>query len=159
MASAKPLPLPEGQRSVTPHLLVRGAARAIEFYKEALGAEELMRLPAPNGALMHAELRFGDSKIFLVDEFPEPREDGVGSPQQLGATTVTVHLFVDDVDAAIQRAAAAGAKVTLPPTDMFWGDRYGRIVDPFGHSWSLATHLKDLTPEEILKNAAGAFEG
>jgi uncharacterized glyoxalase superfamily protein PhnB len=159
MAPAKPLPLPEGQRSVTPHLLVRGAARAIEFYKEALGAEELVRLPAPNGALMHAELRFGDSKIFLVDEFPEPQEDGVASPQQLGATTVTVHLFVDDVDAAIQRAAAAGAKVTLPPTDMFWGDRYGRIVDPFGHSWSLATHLKDLTPEEILKNAAGAFEG
>jgi uncharacterized glyoxalase superfamily protein PhnB len=157
MTTAKPLPLPEGQRSVTPHLLVRGAARAIEFYREALGAEEVMRLPAPGGVLMHAELRFGDSKIFLVDEFPEPREEGIGSPQQLGGTSVTVHLFVDDVDAAIQRAAAAGAKVTLPPTDMFWGDRYARILDPFGHSWSLATHLRDLTPEEILKNAAGAF--
>ena len=156
MAAAKSLR--EGQCSVTPHLVVRDAARAIDFYEEALGAEEIMRLPAPGGALMHAELRIGDSKIFLVDEFPEPREEGVGSPRQLGATTVTIHLFVDDVDAAIQRASAAGAKVTLPPTDMFWGDRYARILDPFGHSWSIATHVKDLTPEEIQRNMAGAFE-
>ena len=157
MATAKPLP--EGQRSVTPHLVVRGAARAIDFYKRALGAEEIARLPAPGGMLAHAEIRIGDSKVFLVDEFPEPREEGVGSPQQVGATTVTIHLFVDDVDAAIERASAAGAKVTLPPTDMFWGDRYGRIVDPFGHSWSIATHVKDLTPEEIQKNMAEAFQG
>ena len=156
MAPAKSLP--EGQRSVTPHLVVRGAARAIDFYKEALGAEEIMRLPAPGGVLMHAEIQIGDSKIFLVDEFPEPREEGVGSPQQIGATSVTIHLFVDDVDAAIQRASAAGAKVTLPPTDMFWGDRYGRIIDPFGHSWSIATHGKDLTPEEIQQNMAEAFK-
>ena len=156
MATAKPLP--EGQRSVTPHLVVRGAARAIDFYKEALGAEETFRMPAPGGMLMHAEIRIGDSKIFLVDEFPEPHEEGVGSPQQVGATTVTIHLFVDDVDAAIERASAAGAKVTLPPTDMFWGDRYGRIVDPFGHSWSIATHVKDLTAEEIQKNMAEAFK-
>ena len=155
MATAKPLPA--GQRTVTPHLVVRGAARAIDFYKDALGAQELMRMPAPDGKIMHAELRLGDSNVFLVDEFDEPREEGITSPVKLGATTVTVHLYVDDVDAAIQRAAAAGAKVTLPPTDMFWGDRYGRILDPFGHSWSLATHVQDLTPEEIQKNMAAAF--
>jgi uncharacterized glyoxalase superfamily protein PhnB len=152
MATAKPLP--EGQRSVTPHLVVRDAARAIDFYEEALGAVEQMRVPGPEGKLLHAALRIGDSMVFLVDEFPEPREEGVGSPQQVGATTVTIHLFVDDVDAAVQRAAAAGAKVTLPPTDMFWGDRYGRLLDPFGHSWSLATHVQDLTPEEIQRNLA-----
>ena len=156
MATAKSLP--EDRRSVTPHLVVRGAARAIDFYKEALGAEEIMRLPAPGGVLMHAEIRIGDSRIFLVDEFPEPREEGIGSPRQIGATTVTIHLFVDDVDAAMQRASAAGAKITLPPTDMFWGDRYGRLLDPFGHSWSIATHLKDLTPDEIQKNMAEAFK-
>ena len=153
-----PKPLPEGQRSVTPHLVVRGAARAIDFYKEALDAEELVRFAAPGGLLMHAELRIGDSRVFLVDAFPEPQEEGVGSPQDFGATTVTIHLFVDDVDAAIQRAAAAGAKVTLPPTDMFWGDRYGRLLDPFGHSWSIATHVRDLTPEEIRRGMAEAFE-
>jgi uncharacterized glyoxalase superfamily protein PhnB len=157
MATAKPLP--EGQRSVTPHLVVRGAARAIDFYREALGAEELVRIPAPGGLLMHAELRLGDSKVFLVDDFPESPMEGIGSPRQIGATTVTIHLFVDDVDAVVQRASAAGAKVTQPPTDMFWGDRYARIVDPFGHSWSIATHLEDLTPEQIQKNMAGAFEG
>ena len=156
MATAKSIP--EGQRSVTPHLVVRGAARAIDFYKEALGAAEIMRLPAPGGMLAHAEIRLGDSKVFLVDEFPEPRGEGVGSPHQLGSTTVTIHLFVDDVDAAIQRASAAGAKITMPPTDMFWGDRYGRILDPFGHSWSIATHVKDLTLEEIAKNMAEAFK-
>jgi uncharacterized glyoxalase superfamily protein PhnB len=154
-----PKPLPAGLRAVTPHLVVRGAARAIEFYEEALGAEEVVRFAAPDGLLMHAELRIGDAAIFLVDEFPEPREEGVGSPQQVGATTVTIHLFVDDVDAAMQRAAAAGAKVTLPPTDMFWGDRYGRLLDPFGHSWSIATHVRDLTAEEIQQGMAAAFAG
>jgi uncharacterized glyoxalase superfamily protein PhnB len=157
MATAKPLP--EGQRSVTPHLVVRDAARAIDFYKEALGAEELVRIPAAGGLLMHAELRLGDSKVFLVDDFPDSPLEGIGSPRQLGATTVTIHLFVDDVDAVVERASAAGAKVTQPPTDMFWGDRYARLVDPFGHSWSIATHLEDLTPEQIRKNMAGALEG
>jgi PhnB protein len=151
-------PVPDGQRSVTPHLVVRGAARAIDFYKEALGAEEVMRMPAPDGKLMHAQLRIGDSNVFLVDDFDEPREEGMGSPERLGATTVTIHLFVPDVDAAVERAAAAGAKVVLPPSDMFWGDRYGRIRDPFGHSWSIATPVKTLTPEEIRKNMAAAFE-
>jgi PhnB protein len=152
MATAKPLP--EGQRCVTPHLVVRGAARAIDFYKEAFGAVEEFRLPGKDGLLMHAELRIGDSKVFLVDDFPEPHEEAIASPAQLGSTTVTVHLFVPDVDATVARAAAAGAKVTLPPTDMFWGDRYSRIRDPFGHSWSIATHVADLTPEEIQKNMA-----
>jgi PhnB protein len=156
MATARPLP--EGQRSVTPHLVVRGAARAIEYYREAFGAEEIMRVPTPDGLLIHAALRLGDSQIFLVDDMPEPREEGVGSPPQLGGTPVTIHLFVEDADATIARAAAAGAKVTMPPTDMFWGDRYGRILDPFGHSWSIATHLEDLTPEQIAKNAQQAFE-
>lgn len=114
-------------------------------------------MPGPGGMLMHAEIRIGDSKVFLVDEFPEQREQGIGSPQQLGATTVTIHPFVDDVDAAMERASAAGAKITLPPTDMFRGDRYGRILDPFGHSWSIATHVKDLTAEEIQKSMAEAF--
>ena len=139
--------------------MVRGAARAIDFYKEAFGAVEEFRLPGAGGLLMHCELKLGDSKVFLVDEFPEPGEEAIASPQQLGSTTVTVHLFVEDVDATIARAAAAGAKVTLPPTDMFWGDRYGRIRDPFGHSWSIATHVADYTPEEIAKNAAEAMKG
>jgi uncharacterized glyoxalase superfamily protein PhnB len=154
MATAK---LPEDQRTVTPHLVVRGAARAIDFYKEALGAVEVMRMPTPDGKIMHAEIQIDESKIFLVDEFDESPEEGMGSPIAIGGTTVTIHLFVDDVDAAVARAAAAGAKVTLPPTDMFWGDRYGRIRDPFGHSWSIATHGKDLTPEEIQRNMAAAF--
>jgi uncharacterized glyoxalase superfamily protein PhnB len=155
MATAKTLP--QGQHSVTPHLVVRGAARAIDFYKEALGAEEDMRMPTPDGKNMHPEIQLGDSKVYLVDDFDDSPEEGIGSPDKIGATTFTVHLFVDDVDAAVARAAAAGAKVTLPPTDMFWGDRYGRIRDPFGHSWSIATHGKDLTPEEIRKNMAAAF--
>lgn len=155
MATAKPLP--EAQRSVTPHLVVQGAARAIDFYREAFGAQEVMRVPTPNGQLMHAAIRLGDSQVFLVDDMPEPREEGVGSPQTLGGTPVTIHLFVDDVDATMARAAAAGAKITLPPTDMFWGDRYGRLLDPFGHSWSIATHVEDLTPEQIAKNAQAAF--
>jgi uncharacterized glyoxalase superfamily protein PhnB len=145
-------PLPAGQRTVTPHLMISGAARAIDFYREAFGAVEEMRLPGPEGRLMHAAVAIGDSKVYLVDEFPEAGEHGVGSPQHFGGTPVTIHLFVDDCDATVARAAAAGAKVVQPPTDMFWGDRYARIVDPFGHSWSIATHLADLTPDEIQKN-------
>jgi uncharacterized glyoxalase superfamily protein PhnB len=145
-------PLPAGQRSVTPHLMIRGAARAIDFYREAFGAVEEMRLPGQDGRLMHAAIAIGDSKVYLVDEFPEANEHGVGAPQHFGGTPVTIHLFVDDCDATVARAAAAGAKVVQPPTDMFWGDRYARIIDPFGHSWSIATHMADLTPEEIRKN-------
>jgi PhnB protein len=145
--------IPEGQRSITPHLIVRGAARAIDYYKEAFGAVELMRLPGEDGKLMHAEIQIGDSKVYLVDEFPEAF-DGVASPQQSGASTCTIHLFVEDCDAVVARAAAAGAKVTMPPADMFWGDRYGRILDPFGHSWSIATQIEALTPEQVQKNLA-----
>lgn len=155
MATAKPLP--EGQRTVTPHLVVRGAARAIDFYRDVFGAQEVTRVPTPDGKLIHAAIRIGDSQVFLVDDMPEPREEGVGSPQALGGTPVTIHLFVDDVDATMARAAAAGAKITMPPADMFWGDRYGRLLDPFGHSWSIATHVEDLTPEQIAKNAQAAF--
>jgi PhnB protein len=145
-------PLPEGQRTVTPHLMIRGAARAIDFYREAFGAVEEMRLPGQDGRLMHAAIAIGDSKVFLVDEFPEANEHGVGSPQHFGGSPVTIHLFVEDCDATVARAAAAGAKVVQPPTDIFWGDRYARIIDPFGHSWSIATQLAALTPEEIQKN-------
>lgn len=155
MATAKPLP--EGQRTVTPHLVVRGAARAIDFYRDVFGAQEVTRVPTPDGKLIHAAIRIGDSQVFLVDDMPEPREEGVGSPQALGGTPVTIHLFVDDVDATMARAAAAGAKITMPPADMFWGDRHGRLLDPFGHSWSIATHVEDLTPEQIAKNAQAAF--
>ena len=145
-------PFPEGQRTVTPHLMIRGAARAIDFYREAFGAVEEMRLPDAEGRLMHASIIVGDSKVFLVDEFPEAGEHGVGAPQHFGGSPVTIHLTVDDCDATTARAAAAGAKVVQPPTDMFWGDRYARIIDPFGHSWSVATQLQELTVEEIRKN-------
>lgn len=147
--------VPEGCHTVTPHLAVRGADRAIEFYKKAFGAEELMRMPTPDGkTLMHAELRIGDSRIFLSDEFPDM---GCRSPQSLGGATSALHLYVEDVDAAFNRAVAAGAQVRMAVADMFWGDRYGKVVDPFGHEWGMATHKEDLTPEEIRKRADAFF--
>lgn len=147
-------PIPEGFRSVTPHMVLRHAADAIEFYKHAFGAEEICRMPMPGDSkkLMHAAIRIGDSIIMMADEFP-----GCGgnhaSPQTYGGSTVSIHLYVPDVDVAMARAVKAGAKVTMPQMDMFWGDRYGQVVDPFGHNWSLATHVRDLTPEEIAKGA------
>ncbi len=147
-------PIPDGFHTITPHLVIDGASKALEFYKQAFGAEEIRRMPGPDGKeLMHAELRIGDSIIMLADEFPEmglPNR----SPKALGNTSVTIHLYVNDVDAAVARAQKAGAKVTMPVSDMFWGDRYGQVTDPFGHLWSLATHVKDLTPEQIAKAAA-----
>lgn len=148
-------PIPEGFGTVTPHLVVRGAAKAIEFYKAAFGAEELFSMPGPGGAVMHAEMTIGNSRIMICDEFPEMCR----SPQTLGGSPVTLHVFVPDVDAAVNRAVKAGAKVTMPVSDMFWGDRYGKVCDPFGHEWSVATHVKDLTPEEIMAGAAAAFSG
>lgn len=139
-------PVPEGMHTLTPHLACAGAAEAIEFYKKAFGAVELMRLPAPDGKLMHARVRIGDSMFMLVDEVPDW---GVLGPAALKGTPVTLHLQVDDVDAWFERATAAGAKPVMPPADMFWGDRYGMVEDPCGHRWSIATHIKDLTPEEI----------
>jgi len=144
--------IPEGYRSVTPHLVVRGAARAIEFYKRAFGAEEAMRIPSRDGQkVMHAELRIGDSLVFLNDEFPEM---GARAPESLGGTPVTLHLYVQDADAVFARAVAAGARPLMPLQDMFWGDRYGKVADPFGHEWAIATHKEDLTPEEIGKRVA-----
>jgi uncharacterized glyoxalase superfamily protein PhnB len=132
--------------TVTPHLVCAGAADAITFYKQAFGAVELGRLPGPQGKLMHAMLRIGDSAVMLADEFPDYGSFG---PKSLKGSPVTIHLYVEDVDATVKRAVAAGAKITMPVDDMFWGDRYGKIEDPFGHHWSVATHIRDVSPEEM----------
>lgn len=147
--------IPDGYHTLTPHLVVKNASKAIEFYKKAFGAEEIRRVPGPDGkSLMHAELKIGDSRLFLVDEFPEMNCRG---PQSIGGTPVTIHIFVEDVDAAFNKAVATGAQVTMPLADMFWGDRYGVLTDPFGHAWSMATHKEDLTSEEIGQRAQAAF--
>ena len=148
--------IPEGYHTITPHLSVRGAARAIEFYKRAFGAKEQMRMPGPDGkSVMHAELKIGDSIVFLNDEVPGM---GCRSPQSLGGTSGALHLYVEDVDGAFNRAVAAGAQVRMPVSDMFWGDRYGKIIDPFGHEWGIGTHKEDLTPEEIRKRGEAFFK-
>jgi len=139
-------PIPDGMHSLTPHLICAGAADAIEYYKEAFGAVELMRLPGPQGKLMHAMVRIGDSALMLVDESPDW---GMLGPKSLKGSPVTVHLFVENVDAVVAWAVAAGAKITMPVADMFWGDRYAQLEDPFGHRWSVATHKLDLSPDEI----------
>ena len=144
-------PIPEGMHTLTPHLVCDGAADAIEFYKKAFGAVEEARLPGPNGKLMHAMVRIGDSALMLVDETPAW---GTLGPKTLKGSPVTIHLYVENVDAAVEKAVAAGAKVTMPVADMFWGDRYGQLEDPFGHHWSMATHVRDVTPEEIQKAMA-----
>lgn len=141
-------PVPEDMHTVTPHLVCAGAAAAIEFYKKAFGATEMMRMPAPDGRIMHACIRIGGSNVFLVDEMPEW---GALGPKALKGSPVTIHLQVEDVDAVAARAVAAGAKVTMPVADMFWGDRYGKLEDPFGHHWSVATHVRDVSPEEMKK--------
>jgi uncharacterized glyoxalase superfamily protein PhnB len=132
--------------SVTPHLVCAGAADAIEFYKKAFGAVEEARLPGPGGKIMHAMLRIGDSAVMLVDENPEW---GMLGPKSLKGSPVTIHLYVEDADAFAARAVKAGAKITMPLDDMFWGDRYGTLVDPFGHQWSVATHVRDVSMEEM----------
>ncbi|MGQ0672590.1 MAG: VOC family protein [Hyphomicrobium sp.] len=139
-------PVPDGTRTVTPHLVCGGAANAIRFYEKAFGAVELMRLPAPDGKIMHACIRIGDTPVFLVDE---NTDYGMPGPKALKGSPVMLHLAVEDADAFVARAVAAGAKVTMPVTEMFWGDRYGQIEDPFGHLWSVATHVRDMTVEEI----------
>jgi len=141
-------PIPDGMHTITPHLVCDGAAAAIEFYKNAFGAVELARMPGPGGKLMHAAVRIGDSPLMLVDEFPDY---GVVSPKKLGGSPVTIHLYVADVDSFFARAVAAGAAVKMPVQDMFWGDRYGQLTDPFGHIWSVATHIRDMSPEDIAK--------
>ena len=144
----KSKPIPQGMHSVTPHLVCAGAANAIEFYKKAFGAVEAGRLPGPDGRLVHAAIRIGDSTVMLVDEMPEW---GALGPKALKGSPVTIHLYVDDVDACVARAVKAGAKVTMPVEDQFWGDRYGKLEDPFGHHWSVATHLRDVSPDEMQK--------
>ena len=139
-------PIPDGMHSLTPHLICADAASAIDFYRRAFGAVETMRLPAPGGKLMHAAVRIGDSTLMLVDEMPEW---GALGPKALKGSPVTIHLSVENVDAVVAQAVAAGAKVTMPVADMFWGDRYGQLEDPYGHRWSVATHIRDLSPDEI----------
>ena len=139
-------PIPHGMHTITPHLVCAGAAAAIEFYKEAFGAVEQMRLAGPDGKLLHGSVRIGDSLLMLVDEFPEMQAVG---PATLGSSPVTIHLAVPDADAWFARATRAGATPRMPVTEMFWGARYGLVQDPFGHMWSIATQVRDLTPEQI----------
>jgi len=148
MAKAKN-PVPEGQHTISPHLTVKGAAQAIEFYKKAFGAVELHRSPDPNGLIMHAALKVGDSMFFLNDQMPMP--GGGKAPTSLGGTAVTINLYVPDADKIYKQAIANGATATMPIADQFWGDRYGVATDPFGHKWAIATRMEDLTPEEMDK--------
>ena len=144
-------PVPEGYHTVTPYLIVKGAAKALEYYQKAFGATEVLRLADPSGKVMHAEIKIGDSIVMLADEFPEM---GAKSPQTLGGSAVGICLYVPDVDARFKQAIAAGAKEERPVVDQFYGDRSGTLIDPFGHKWTIATHKEDLTPEEIGKRAA-----
>lgn len=146
--------IPEGTHTISTHLVVRNAARAAEWYKEALGAEERGRIPVPGDKFMQIELRFGDSTVMLADEFPEA---GVLSPESLGGTPVVLHLATDHVDALWKRAVDAGAEIRQPLQDQFWGDRYGQITDPFGHRWGLAQHVRDVPSDEVARIAAQVF--
>ena len=145
MAAHKVNPIPADMHTVTPHIVCAGAAQAIEFYKKAFGATEEARLPGPDGKLMHAMIRINGSAVMLVDENPEW---GMLGPKSLKGTPVTIHLYVEDADAFVARAEKAGATVTMPVAEMFWGDRYGKIEDPFGHHWSVGTHVRDVSMEE-----------
>jgi len=149
-------PVPEGYHTLTPHLTVRNAERAIEFYKQAFGAEVRGGGVAkdPQGKVMHAELKIGDSIIMLNDEYPE---FGSKSPQSIGDSSMALHIYTDNVDAAFDRAVKAGARVEMPVMDQFWGDRYGRLQDPFGHKWSIATHVRDMSEDEMKKGMDEAF--
>lgn len=149
-------PIPEGFHTITPHIVVKGAAAAIEFYKKAFGAEEVCRMNGPDGkSVMHAEIKIGDSRLMLAEEWPG--EGMPKSPATLGGSAVTVHLYVSDVDAAFKKATDAGATPTMPPMDAFWGDRYGKLKDPFGHDWGMATHIEDVPPEEMPARMQKAF--
>jgi PhnB protein len=149
-------PIPDGYSAVTPYLIVADAAGAIEFYKSAFGAAERMRHTAPGGKVGHAELTVGGSVVMLADEFPEYN---ARAPGAFGGSPVTLHLYVDDVDAVVARAAAAGAAITRPVENQFYGDRAGAITDPFGHVWHIATHIEDVPPDEIARRAAAAMQG
>jgi len=149
-------PIPDGERTLTPHLVIRGAAEAMSFYEKAFGARTVCKMTCPQtGSIMHGELAFGDSKLYVCEEFPQM---GGTSPVALGGTPVTLHLYVEDTDAAFERAVAAGAEVAMPPADMFWGDRFAKVTDPFGHQWTIATHKEDVSSAEMdrrLRELAG----
>ncbi len=146
-------PIPEGYHSLTPSLAVDDAAQAIEFYKQAFGATERVRMPGPDGKIAHAELEIGDSVLTLADTF---EQSPYKPPKQLGGTSAGVLIYVEDVDAVVDASVDAGATVTMPVEDMFWGDRYGTVTDPFGHVWQIATHKEDLTPEQLAERAREA---
>ena len=145
-AAKKVKPIPDGYHTITPHLVVASAAKAIDFYKKAFAAEEIMRMPGPDGAIMHAEVCIGDSRFMLGEENANSNCKG---PLALGGSPTSFYIYVQDVDKAWKRATDAGAKIKMPLADMFWGDRVGYVEDPFGHVWSLAQHTRDLTPEEM----------
>jgi uncharacterized glyoxalase superfamily protein PhnB len=148
-------PIPEGYHTLTPSLTVRNAERAIEFYKQAFGAEVRGGVAkGPDGKVMHAELKIGDSVIMLTDEYPE---FGSKSPQSIGDSGMGLHIYLDNVDAAFDRAVKAGASVEMPVMDQFWGDRYGKLKDPFGHKWSMATHVRDMSQDEMKNGMDEAF--
>jgi len=140
--------IPQGRHTVTPFLVIRDAAKAIDFYTKAFGAQEVTRMLTPDGKIMYAQITIGDSAICMCDENPSC---GTSSPQTLGGTASSLFIYTQDVDAAYDRAVTAGCKSNLPPTDMFWGDRFAGLVDPFGHQWSIATHIEDVSPEEMKK--------
>lgn len=146
MNDAATKPIPDGMHTVTPHLVCADANGALDWYQTAFGAVELARMPGPGGKLMHGAMRIGDSAIMLADEWPE---HGSFGPKSLKGSPVVIHLYVPDVDASIEQAVGAGATLKMPPADMFWGDRYAQIEDPYGHRWSLATHTRDVTPDEM----------
>lgn len=148
-------PIPEGFHTVTPYLIVKDAPRALEFYKRAFGAEVQSTHYTPDGKVLNAQLKIGDSILMLAEEFPAV---GAKSPLSLGGSAVMIHLYVEDVDKLFNQAVAAGAKPEMPLMDQFWGDRYGQVVDPFGHNWSMGTHKEDLAPAEIEKRGRAAFE-
>lgn len=153
-AAKKAAPIPPGYRNVTPYIVCRNASSAIDFYKRAFGAKEKVRMPAPDGKVMHAEIKIGDSMIMLSDEMPE---FGALSPETIGGSPQSVFLYVKNVDAVASQAVAAGATVVMPVADMFWGDRYGKFKDPYGHQWQIATHKEDLTAKEMAKRQQAAF--
>jgi PhnB protein len=152
--ATKPRPVPEGYHTVTPYLAVDDAARAIEFYKRAFGAKERVRMEAPGGTIGHAELEVGDSLVMLSDPFPQA---STRPPKELGGTSASVFMYVEDVDEVVEKAVKAGAEVTMEVADQFWGDRFGTVADPFGHVWAIATHVEDLTADEIAERGKAAM--
>jgi len=147
-------PIPDGYNTVSPYLAVDDAAAAIEYYKQAFGAEETMRMNGPDGKVGHAELKIGDSHVMLSDPFPQ---SSTSPPKELGGTTGSIFMYVEDVDSVVQQAVDAGGTVTMEVQDMFWGDRFGSVTDPFGHTWSIATHVEDVPPDEMEERSKAAM--